>query len=247
MAVTFDDGFNLNRRELIQIFQDYGIKITSFVITSCIDNKNLMWRNKLSVVRSSVPESVYVSKYNELMLKMGYRTIESGRELMSASLEWEMSRKDELADELWSKCGLPPIEGYLKEHEPYFTWDGLKEWIEHGHSVGFHTHTHPLCSRLASEDIEEEIVKPASELRRKLGLSSLAFSYPFGDRFQPAKERELFDRGVFDCAFGIEGAARCNSLNYRLERAGVESEGVLWPVFGKSLLESASPWGLLCC
>ena len=70
LAVTFDDGFNLNRPELLALLEENGVNVTTFVITSCLDNKNLMWRNKLSVIRHTVVEDVYVSKYNELSRKL---------------------------------------------------------------------------------------------------------------------------------------------------------------------------------
>src|SRR2546430_8897934 len=141
LAVTFDDGFNLCRKEVLQILDQLKIKATTFVITSCLDNRNLMWRNKLSVIRAAVDEEVYLTKYNELMTKLDYLQITRGDQLMAATENWDMSRKDEWADELWKRCGLPPLENYLDEHRPYFTWEGLSDWIACGHSVGFHTHT----------------------------------------------------------------------------------------------------------
>ena len=93
LAVTFDDGFNLNRAELLALFQEQGVSVTTFVITSCLDNRNLMWRNKLSVIRHTVAEDIYVLRYNELSRKFRYPAIRRGREMMGASLNWDMWRK----------------------------------------------------------------------------------------------------------------------------------------------------------
>ena len=103
LAVTFDDGFDLYRKEVLQILDEYKVKATTFVITSCLDNTNLMWRNKLSVIRATVDEQVYLSEYNKLITELGYREISRGAHLMAAAADWDMSRKDEWADELWKR------------------------------------------------------------------------------------------------------------------------------------------------
>ncbi len=241
LAVTFDDGFNLCRKEVLQALDEYKIKATSFVITSCLDNRNLMWRNKLSVIRAAVSEEEFLAKYNDLMTELNYVEITRGDQLRAAAVNWDMSRKDEWADELWKRCGLAPLADYLEEHRPYFTWKGLSDWIAGGHSVGFHTDTHPFCSRLGPEDMGREIFKPAIQLKERFRLSSLPFSYPFGDRLPPECEEELCKQNLFSCAFGVGGFVKRNTPSYRLQREQIEPTGPAWPVFGRSVLRSLKP------
>ena len=235
LAITFDDGFDLIENGAADVLDRHGVRATAFVVTSVLDNRGLMWRNKLSAIRALAAASVYVPAYNALMERTGLPTIAAAAALMPASEAWPTPSKDELADELWRACGLPPIDEFLLAERPYFSWDGLREWIARGHEVGLHTHTHPFCSRLDAEGVEREIVEPARLLRRRLDLGFLAFSYPFGDRLDAASEREMHARGVFDCAFGIEGFARRGTAPFRLERACIEGE-LDYPVFGKALL-----------
>lgn len=236
LAVTFDDGFDLCRKEVRQILDEFHVKATTFVITSCLDNRNLMWRNKLSVIRATVSETFYVPRYNDLMKKLGRPEINAGNQLMAASTHWDMARKDEWADALWKACRLPSQSEFLEEQQPYFTWEGLRDWIGNGHSVGFHTHTHPFCSCLRREEMEQEIFQPAKQLKERLGLVSLPFSYPFGDRFRPECEQELLAHGVFNASFGIKGFSKRNTPGVRLEREAVEGLGAGWSVFGRSIL-----------
>lgn len=189
MALTFDDGFRLSRPQLMQVLDDNDIKATQFLITSCVGNRNLMWRNKLFAIRAMVPESIYVARYNALAHDAGFAPIAGGADLGPASAAWSMSRKDEWADELWHTCNMPPLADFLNEHQPYFSWDEVEEWLSAGHSVGLHTRTHPYCSQLTNDEIEEEIVRPAAELRARLKFDFFPFSYPFGDRIAAAKER----------------------------------------------------------
>jgi hypothetical protein len=80
-------------------------------------------------------------------------------------------------------------------------------------------------------------------LRAKLGRRFLPFSYPFGVRLGGAAERQLYENGVFDCAFGIEGFVPRGTPAYRLERACIEGD-FAFSVFGNVLLESMRlSWG----
>jgi peptidoglycan/xylan/chitin deacetylase (PgdA/CDA1 family) len=241
LAVTFDDGFDLNRREVLQLLNEFRVKATTLVITECLDNTHLMWRNKLSVIREQVATEICLREYNALMTKVGYPIVRRPEELVSASLGWEMSRKDELASELWKRCGLLPVEDYLGEHQPYFTRKGLRDWISAGHTVGLHTSTHPRCSLLNSDEITREIVEPARELKRELGVNQLAFSYPFGDRLPEEMEEKVVREAGLSCVLGIRGFAPLHTPRNRLERQGVERTGANWGVIARAAIRGAQP------
>jgi len=235
IAITFDDGFRVNQPQILELFNRHQIKATTFLTTGCVDNLNLMWRNKLSAILHLASGARVVSAYNLIAARSQPRAIESGDELLKVSRQWSMSEKDDLADQLWIACGLPPLQEFLAEHRPYFTWKELHEWRAAGHGIGLHSMTHPFCSRLDDHGIKREIVEPARDLRERFDLELVPFSYPFGDRLSPQRERALLADGVIDYAFGISGFAKKRAAPERLERAGLEAMGVAWPVFGQTL------------
>ncbi|HEY7621389.1 MAG TPA: polysaccharide deacetylase family protein [Solirubrobacteraceae bacterium] len=234
VAVTFDDGFDLIAGGAADVLRAHGVKATTFVLTAMLDNRGLMWRNKLSAIRTLRPARC-VGAYNALAQRVGLAGIDDASQLLGAAWGWDMARKDELADELWAACDMPPLAEFLDEHRPYFSADGLARWLADGHAVGLHTATHPDCSRLDAAGLHSEIREPARRLQSDLGIASLCLSYPFGRRCAPAHELSLAESGIFACALGIRGFSPRGTDRLRLERASIEGD-MHFSVYGKAFL-----------
>jgi peptidoglycan/xylan/chitin deacetylase (PgdA/CDA1 family) len=235
LAVTFDDGFDLVAGGALEVLNVRRVRATTFVLTAMVGNRGLMWRNKLSAILALRPADRSLRAYNALMDRIGAPRIGGASELLRAALAWEMSRKDELADELWAACDMPPLSEFLAEHRPYFDAEGLERWLADGHAVGLHTDTHPDCSRLDDDGVRTELLDPARRLCAELGADSVAVSYPFGRRCRPAQEELLAESGLIACALGIRGFAPQGTDPLRLERASIEFD-MRFSVYGKAFL-----------
>ena len=236
LAVTFDDGFDLISSGAKAVLEAHGVKATTFVLTAMLDNRGLMWRNKLSAIRALRTPNAYLSAYNRVTARVGAAPIRESSQLLGAAMRWDMARKDELVDELWAECDMPPLDEYLDEHRPYLSREQLARWIADGHGVGLHTQTHPDCSRLDADGVRAEILEPARRLSAELGVATLAFSYPFGRRVRPELEPMLEEEGILECALGIQGFARTGTSPMRLERASIEGD-MRFSVYGKAFLD----------
>jgi peptidoglycan/xylan/chitin deacetylase (PgdA/CDA1 family) len=235
LAVTFDDGFDLVASGAVEVLEAHGVSATTFVLTEYLDNRGLMWRNKLSAIMALRSADRYVPAYNALMARIGFPPIGGPSELMRASFAWELERKDELADLLWAACDMPPLGEFLEEHRPYFTRKCLARWLAGGHDVGLHTATHPDCSRLGADGVRAEVLEPARRLCSELGRPTVTFSYPFGRRCRPAQGRLLAESGLIECALGIGGFSRRGTNPFSLERASIERD-MRFSVYGKAFL-----------
>lgn len=236
IALTFDDGFSRCRDDaILQILDDFKIKATIFLITDCIDNKTLMWRNMLSAICAVEPAERLVKVYNATATENQQPLVSHGKQILSASMRWNMHDKDRLAGDLWARCDLPPLREYLDEHRPYLTLADIHEWIGMGHSIGLHTRSHPRCSMLDEQQVETEIVQPAAEIRSRFPMTFLPFSYPFGDRLPAILEKNLFDRDIVDCAFGIDGFSPVGTSPFALGRSAAEAVGTKWAVYGDAI------------
>lgn len=235
IALTFDDGFDMFRNGVSDVLDNHGIKATAFLITACLDNKHLMWINKLTAIRNLRPNSCN-AQYDVLMRKAGLPLAGEMGLKDVAMRTWPMSRKEELVNELWNTCDMPALDEFLDEYRPYFRWKDIEEWLRRGHSVGLHTHTHPMCGSIDEKLVEQEIKFPGKLLKERLGLQSLTLAYPFGSRLNSELERKLYEEGDFDFAFGIRGFSARGIEPYRMERVCGEDE-LEFSLFGKPLLK----------
>jgi peptidoglycan/xylan/chitin deacetylase (PgdA/CDA1 family) len=102
----------------------------------------------------------------------------------------------------------------------------LQHLSESGMSIGAHTQTHPMLSRLPEELAWREISSNKEDLEKSLGKPVWALAYPFGAADSvTSREEEMAERAGFTCAFlncGGRGNER-NSL-FALPRVHITSD-----------------------
>lgn len=238
LAVCFDDGCDMIRSGAADVLEAHGVPATMFVVTACIDNRHLMWMHKLQAIAVTRGADELVLAYNRLMAETGAGPpIRARRELTAATWCWPMERKEEYVDALYRACAMPPLEAYLDQYRPYMTWAELRAWRARGHTIGLHTRSHPFSDRLGAAAIEAEIIGPAAELRRELGIDFLPFAYPFGNRLDAASETVAAHEAGLACMLGVGGLSRRGTDPLRLDRVAGE-DGLDYSLFGKPALEA---------
>jgi peptidoglycan/xylan/chitin deacetylase (PgdA/CDA1 family) len=243
VCLTFDDGFDLIGSGAADVMDDLGISATVFVNSACVDNTHLMWQHLFHSIRSTRGNELFARKLNGLREKTGVgELIEDASSQILVTRQWPNGRKDEFAAALWGACDMPPVGEFLQQHKPYMSYDLLRQWIERGHVVGFHTHSHPFCSQLTREEMITELVDPVEPLCQRLNLTSIPFAYPFGNRLTPELESELTQMKVFSCLLGTDGFSLHGTDPNQLERTEAEA-GIGTTVFGRPVLRAMKSRG----
>jgi len=97
------------------------------------------------------------------------------------------------------------VRGYLEkmhltsaaaEQETTLSTAELREIAAAGHTIGAHTHTHPVLSALPQKAAQEEIRISKEELSSLLGRSTEHFSYPFGMRRHFSRSLRAYCRSI---------------------------------------------------
>lgn len=97
------------------------------------------------------------------------------------------------------------VRGYLKkmrltsaaaEQETTLSTAELKEIADAGHTIGAHTHTHPILTTLSQEAAQEEIRTSKEELASLLSRPTEHFAYPFGMRRHFSRSLRAYCRSI---------------------------------------------------
>lgn len=201
VLVTFDDGYRDYHDVAYPILRELRIPAVNFVATAFADAPDtLFWWDQVDLaVRASSRPRV------EPPWRAGPPV-----ELDSAGREW--LRRD-VRVHIWSRpdderdatidalCdALDVRRASLRIDRQVMTWDEIRSVAEFT-TIGGHTHTHPLMSRVDEPRLRREVATCRARITERTGSPAM-FAYPAGAVSETAR-RVVADEG-FHIAFGGE-------------------------------------------
>ena len=226
--VTFDDGYRDNYDVALPILKREGVAATFFVASGYIDSPSLPWWDEIAwMVRTSQRRGLELAPWLDaplpfdephremaiLALLRGYKAMPAENtsrylEAIAAAAGIER-RADHANDQLW------------------MTWDMLREMKAAGMTIGGHSVSHPVLSRMSPQQQRHEILECGRRLADELGEPMQCFSYPVGNTsaFDAATRDSLREAGV-SCAFSYYGGYRRfdDWDDYDVRRVAIETE-----------------------
>lgn len=179
VMLTFDDGYRELFSEIRPLLLKHGVAGTFFVSTGFIDNRNMYYRNKVSLCI----EEILKSGRNRRFDRLEKINRASGRKFKKpkAFARWIKSLKSFEEDMIDQICSILEIDirEYLKKHRPYLTSDEVKQLVSDGFTIGAHGRLHHRLDLLGEDDLEKEIVDSCREIMNLTGRDHLPFAFPF--------------------------------------------------------------------
>ena len=218
LSITIDDGFRECYDIIAPILLQEKTTATFFLITDCIDNKKLMWRNKLLYLINSVPGDIIIKFLS------ANPTISPSKNLLADSMKWGVNNNDKYSDFLWDNLVNISQDEWLDLNKPYMTTKQILELLDIGFSIGSHTKSHPICDNLDYKDFEEEVVDSVSFLEREFSTKILSFAYPFGSRAKKEYETKLLNNTDLKMILGVRDSFGNKSNPSEWERIGMENK-----------------------
>lgn len=197
--LTFDDGYREFFDVVIPILERKGIYAMNFVNPAFIDNKDLMFRCKASLLKD---------KFNTLhfdsnsVLKLKYQ---ESKTLDDFSQQFEVYFNE-----------------VLKKKKPYLTLDQLHQIKNKGFGISSHGWDHPLYHDIPhSEQLKNTI--DGYNFMKENNFHYESFAFPFTDfGVEKAFFDELFTNENIFCTFGSAGI-KTDSIRKNFQRIPMET------------------------
>lgn len=199
VAITFDDGYRDNLTHAAPILARHGVPATIFLATGHIGSAEPTWFDRLAVALKTTWRDRLVLD-GEAPLPLTTRA-ERLRALDAGLARLKRAPDDERRRSLARILDWLGAPGLAAAKSSMLTWDDVHALRGLGFSVGAHTVTHPILSRLAPEAAWSEISGAKAAIERALGEPVRAFAYPNGgpDDYTETTTRLVREAG-FTCA-----------------------------------------------
>ena len=218
LFLSFDDGFREVYDIIVPILYSKGVPATFFVTKQFIDNKELFYRNKASLLLSHIDE-------NPLLLKEISNFLE-GLSIPTSNVSSHILSIDynsrAILDNIAAHIELD-FQCYLNTQSPYLTSSQIKVIIEKGFTIGSHSVDHPKYNLLSLSEQVEQTRLGMEYVQHQFNLTYKAFAFPFNDnRISTRFYKTMKNENIIDISFGSSGIVGDVAMN-NLQRCSFDN------------------------
>ncbi len=237
--LTFDDGFREMYDIVAPILLRKGIPATFFVNSDFLDNKNLCYQHKASLLVENLIKTTSLGSRKNIIEKITEKTLISN-DFKTSILSINYQQKD-IIDEIAQLLNVD-FDDYLLKYKPYLTSDQIRKLKKDGFTIGAHSIDHPLYSSLSFNDQLIQTIESVKFFKNRFSLNYGAFAFPHTDR-NVSKQfySELNNSGIVDVLFGTSGMLEdsfSNSLQrFNLEKPLLPAERIIALQYARKLFK----------
>jgi len=210
--LTFDDGLREFYDIVVPILERKGVYAINFINPAFIDNKDLMFRCKASLIIDEIKKKKSINP--EV-----YTILSSKENLQQQVLQINYFQKNDL-DTLAQLLDID-FTSFLRTQQPYLTSDQLYTLTQKGFGISSHSWDHPLYHELTIQQQLETTHKTFEYLKENSFLYE-SFAFPFTDFGVKAEFFDsLFQNQEIFCTFGSAGV-KLDSVEKNFHRLPLE-------------------------
>ena len=177
VLITFDDGYPDFLQHAWPVLRKFQLPATLFVPTAFPDQPDsaFWWDRLYATVITSTETEITDPALGRLPLHTRQEREHSARILQNHVKSLQHTEAMAWIDDLCQRIASQEIvtPGILG-------WEELKSLSEAGITIGAHSRTHPLMTRISSEQVHEEISGSQQDIENRLGKTLPVFCYPAG-------------------------------------------------------------------
>ena len=197
--LSFDDGLREIKDVVAPLLLEHGIPATFFVNSAFIDNRDLFFRYKVSLIIDKIKDhptdialiedlipNISVANFKQKLLRLKYQDIA-------------------LIDRI-ATCLKISFKDFLENNQPYLTSEDLKELQSQGFTIGAHSVDHPLFKDISSDEQRNQVLLCFETLHKDISIANKYFSFPFSDDgINKSFIHWLHIEAQCDLTFGVSG------------------------------------------
>ena len=218
ILLTFDDGYSEFHDIIVPILKRKGIFAINYINPKFIDNKEMMWRNKASLIVSEIIGNESHQKKISTFQDFGSDMKTNINSILNINFK-NQNQLDEIANHLEID-----FNDYLKKNPIYLTTEQLIKLENDGFGISSHGWDHPLYNQLSlSEQLEN--TQKSLDYMTENQFQNDSFAFPFTDHLV---DNQFFDN-IFiknpelKFTFGAAGL-KLDSYPKNLQRIPIETE-----------------------
>jgi peptidoglycan/xylan/chitin deacetylase (PgdA/CDA1 family) len=219
--LSFDDGLRECYEIIAPILKRKGVPAAFFVNSSFVDNKDLFYRYKQSLIVEKLNNitSAQLSEISKILECTPNRhSIQKKIFLFSYAQQKDIEQIAQILK--------LDFRDFLKEYRPYMTSAEIADLKTGGFTIGAHSIDHPLFSELALTEQIHQLTESMNFVEENFGVKNKYFAFPFTD-FGVEKNffKTVFENHLADYTFGTAGI-KMDSIEKNIQRIPVEKYGL---------------------
>jgi len=178
VLITFDDAYHDFIEYAWPVLKRFKLPATVFVSTAyAAKPEELFWWDKISnAFLNTTRNKIDMAPLGLLMLTNTAERRKNLKKVQNYLKTLDHNIAMSLVDELCSS-----LKGRKAEIKVSLDWDELRQLHSQGVTLGAHTRTHPILTRISAEDARKEIIGSQNDLERQTGDVLPVFCYPNGN------------------------------------------------------------------
>lgn len=176
--LSFDDGFRECHDVIAPILLEKGIPATFFINSAFVDNKDLFFRLKASILIEQITKKG-LSPGQEKQIAAIFFT--HNIHFLSPADFLHITEENKEMLNLIAPVVDIDFNAYLSEHQPYLTSQQIERLIQKGFTIGSHSVSHPRYDKLPEEAQIAQTIDCLHFLSENFNVIQRLFSFPYTD------------------------------------------------------------------
>jgi len=220
MAITFDDGYRDTITHAAPILARHRLPATVFLATGFIGTAEIPWFHRVGLAFKLTKLPSVEAPWGETLALAS--VTERVRAMERALDRLKRASEDALPSEVDALVGRLGLGARPDDKNLMLSWDDVHALVGLGFSLGAHTVSHPILSRVGVARARAEIEGSRAMIKGACGVAPRSFAYPNGgpEDYTDTVVRLVQDAG-FTCAVTTRfGLNTRTTPPYELRRGG---------------------------